>query len=168
MRATFALWIENWLADLGINVTTETTDLDSVADVALQPDSAEATRAWDMHVLGWGGADPAAPGLTLVALFHSRNGVEAGGLNATGYSSAGFDAAADAFVAANSTGEAAHHTAEMDRIISTDLPYVTLFRPPVIEAFDTRVEFPVESVMGGHGGLASAWPESVRITSTGP
>ena len=86
-----------------------------------------------------------------------------GGLNTTGYASVEFDTAADSFVAARSLGEAARWTREMERLIATDLPYVTLFRPAVIEAFDSRVEFPVDAIIGGHGDLPHVWPESVRI-----
>lgn len=163
VRATYALWIARWMRDLGITVETDLSHLDAVADMTLQPDSAETLLSWDLHVLGWGRPNLALPGLTLVALFHSRNGVETGGLNTTGYASVEFDTAADSFVAARSLGEAARWTREMERLIATDLPYLTLFRPAVIEAFDSRVEFPVDAIIGGHGDLPHVWPESVRI-----
>lgn len=163
VRATYALWVEQWMTDLGIPVTAETTDLESIAQTAVEPQTSEELLSWDLHVLGWGGPDPALPGLTLVALFHSSNGVEAGGLNTTGYSSPEFDAAAEAFLAARTIDEAATWTKEMDRIIARDLPYVTLYRPAVIEAFGSAVAFPVQAIMNGHGAVA-AWPESVRIS----
>lgn len=163
MRATFALWIARWLADLGVDVVTELTDLGTVADVAVSPLTAEAALSWDMHILGWGGADTALPGLTLVALFHSRNTVDVGGLNTTGYQNADFDAAADAFLAARTIDEAAAWTREMDRIIAEDLPYLTLFRPSLVEAYRSNVTFPVPSIMGGHASSSLGWPESVRI-----
>jgi ABC-type transport system substrate-binding protein len=164
VRATFALWIAQWMTDLGMSVTSQPSDLDSVVDVAVEPDSTDAILGWDLHVLGWGRPNLALPGLSLVALFHSRNGVESGGVNTTGYASAEFDAAADAFVAARSLEEAATWTKEMERIIATDLPYVTLYRPAVIEGFDAGVQFPVESIIGGHAAIPGAWPESVRIS----
>lgn len=163
LRATFALWIAQWMADLGLEVVTEFTDLNTVAEVAVSPLSSEAALSWDLHLLGWGGADPALPGLTLVALFHSRNTVEAGGLNTTGYQSADFDAAADAFLGSKTVDEAASWTREMERIIAEDLPYVTLFRPSLIEAYRSNVIFPVQSIMGGHASSSLGWPESVRI-----
>lgn len=164
VRATFALWIAQWMTDLGISVTNQPTDLDSVADVAVQPDSTEDLLAWDLHLLGWGRPNLALPGLSLVALFHSRNGVETGGLNTTGYASGEFDTAADSFTAARTIEEAATWTREMERIIATDLPYVTLYRPAVIEGFDSRVEFPVDQIIGGHAAIPGTWPESVRIS----
>lgn len=163
MRATLALWIAQWMTDLGMVVTTEIAGLDSASDAVLQPDSYDDSLSWDLHVLGWGSPDIALPGHTLVALFHSRNGVELGGLNTTGYAGAEFDAAADAFVAATTIEEAARWTREMERIVAEDLPYLTLYRAPVIEGFGSHVEFPVDAIMGGHGSIPYAWPESVRI-----
>ena len=163
IRATYALWIGQWIADLGVPVTTDPTDLESAARTILQPETVDDVLSWDLHVLGWGAPDPALPGLSLVALFHSSNRVESGGLNATGYSSAGFDAAAERFLVSRTMAEAARWTREMERIISHDLPYVTLYRPAIIEAFGSTVTFPVDAIMGGHGALSAAWPESVRI-----
>lgn len=163
VRATYALWIGQWIADLGVQVTTEPTDLDSAAGTILEPETSEDVLSWDLHVLGWGAPNPALPGLSLIALFHSSNRVEAGGLNATGYSSADFDAAVEGFLASRTMAEAARWTKEMERIISDDLPYVTLYRPAVIEAFGSAVIFPVDAIMGGHGALSASWPESVRI-----
>jgi peptide/nickel transport system substrate-binding protein len=163
MRATVALWVAKWMTDLGMVVDAEMSGFGSAVDSVLEPDSFEASLSWDLHVLGWGAPDIALPGHTLVALFHSRNGVEGGGLNATGYASSEFDAAADAFVAATSMEEAARLTKEMERIVAADLPYLTLFRAPVIEGYGSHVEFPVDAIMGGHGSIPLAWPESVRI-----
>lgn len=164
MRATLALWIGRWMTDLGMSVNTEIAGLDAASNAVLQPESFEDSLSWDLHVLGWGPPDTALPGHTLVALFHSRNGVDVGGLNTTGYSSAEFDAAADAFVSATSLDEASRWTREMERIIASDLPYLTLYRGPVIEGFSSRVEFPVDAIMGGHGLIPMAWPESVRLS----
>ncbi len=163
VRATYALWIGQWIADLGVPVTTEPTDLDSAAGTILEPETTEDVLSWDLHVLGWGAPNPALPGPSLIAFFHSSSRVEAGGLNATGYSSADFDAAAERFLASRTMAEAARLTREMERIVSEDLPYVTLYRPAVIEAFGSAVTFPVDAIMGGHGALPAAWPESVRI-----
>jgi peptide/nickel transport system substrate-binding protein len=163
MRATFALWIAHWMGHLGIDVVVDTTDLGSMMSTAVAPESAAAALAWDLKVSGWGRAQPGLPGLTLVALFHSRGGVEVGGLNTTGYLSSEFDAAADSFSAAITISEAARWTREMERIVAEDLPYVVLYRTSVTEAFSPVVRFPVEGVMGGHAATGRAWPESVRL-----
>jgi peptide/nickel transport system substrate-binding protein len=163
MRVTFALWIEQWLTDLGIDVTAEPTDFETIIDTVVSPDSTETALSWDLHVLGWGRPDVALPGLTLVALFHSRNGVEVGGQNTTAYASADFDAAADSFVQSTTVDEAMRWTKEMERIIADDLPYLPLFRGPVIEGFGSHVDFAVDAIMGGHASVPMAWPATVRI-----
>ena len=163
MRVTFALWIEQWMTDLGMDVTTEPTDFDSIIDTVVSPESPEIALSWDLHVLGWGRPEIAMPGLTLVALFHSRNGVEVGGLNTTAYASAEFDAAADSFVASTTVEEAARWTKEMERVIAEDLPYVPLFRGPVIEGYGSHVDFALDAIMGGHASVPMAWPATVRI-----
>lgn len=163
MRATFALWIAQWMSHLGMDVAVDTIDLQSMMETAVAPESAAAALAWDLKVSGWGRAQPSLPGLTLVALFHSRSGMEVGGLNTTGYSSSEFDDAADAFSAATTIEEAARWTREMERVVADDLPYVVLYRTLVSEAFLPGVRLPVGSVMGGHASTGMAWPESVRI-----
>ncbi|HEX6300637.1 MAG TPA: ABC transporter substrate-binding protein [Acidimicrobiia bacterium] len=163
MRVTFALWIEQWMTDLGMSVSTEPTDFETIIDTVVSPDSSEAATSWDLHVLGWGRPDVAMPGLTLVALFHSRNGVDVGGQNTTAYASPEFDAAADSFVASSTVEEAVRWTKEMERIVSEDLPYVPLFRDPVIEGFGSHVDFAVDAIMGGHGSVPTAWPATIRI-----
>ena len=163
MRVTFALWIEQWMADLGMSVSTEPTDFETIIDTVVSPDSSETATSWDLHVLGWGRPDVALPGLTLVALFHSRNGVDVGGSNTTAYASPEFDAAADSFVASSTVEEAVRWTKEMERIISEDLPYLPLFRAPVIEGFGSHVDFAVDAIMGGHGSVPTAWPATIRI-----
>jgi ABC-type transport system substrate-binding protein len=163
MRVTFAFWIEQWLTDLGIDVTTEPTDFETIIGTVVSPDSTETAASWDLHVLGWGRPDVALPGLTLVALFHSRNGVEVGGQNTTAYASADFDAAADSFVQSTTVDEAVRWTKEMERIIAEDLPYLPLFRSPVIEGYGSQVDFAVDAIMGGHASVPMAWPATIRI-----
>ena len=66
--------------------------------------------------------------------------------------------------AATTIEEAAELTKEMDAILARDLPYVVLFRTPIIEAYGANVQFPVESIMGGQQGFPNAWPNAVAVT----
>lgn len=167
-RATFGLWIEQWLNELGIPATTESDEFEDVVSTVFNPTTFAEAQAWDMYILGWAGANPALPGQLLVQLFHSRGDpVTGGGLNSTGFSDPDFDAAADAFLAAVTVEEAQKWTWEMERIVQQQLPYLVLFRLPVIEAYHTRVQFPVETIRGGHSGLPNAWPAAVRISGQG-
>lgn len=165
-RATFAVWIERWLNDLGVPAETEPAEFDSVVEAVFNPTTFEEASAWDLYILGWAGANPSLPGQFLVQLFHSSGDpMTAGGLNSTGFVDSEFDAAANAFLAAVTVEEAQKWTLEMERIVQQQLPYLVLFRLPVIEAFSDRVQFPVEVIRGGHSAFPNAWPASVRLSN---
>jgi ABC-type transport system substrate-binding protein len=118
-----------------------------------------------MFVLGWGGGDPSLPGSSTRAFFHSdQDAVTGGGFNVPGYNSEEFDGVANAFDAATTIEEAAELTQEMDAILARDLPYVVLFRTPIIEAFTANVQFPTQTIMGGQQGFPNAWPNAVDVT----
>lgn len=164
-RATFGLWIEHWLNDLGVPARTTPIEFDAVVSRVFNPASSQEAEAWDMYILGWAGADPSLPGQLMVQLFHSTgDAATTEGLNSTGFVDPEFDAAADAFLRAVTVDEAQKWTFEMERIIQERLPYVVLFRLPITEAFNRRVAFPVDTIRGGHSGFAKAWPGSVRIS----
>jgi len=52
----------------------------------------------------------------------------------------------------------------MEAILARDLPYVVLFRTPIIEAFNATTQFPVDTIMGGHSGFSNAWPNAVQVS----
>lgn len=162
-RATFSIYIENWMQELGVPVSAEPTDFNAITEIVLPPLTAESALEWDMYVLGWGGGDPSLPGTSAWSFFHSSQDAVAGGFNTPGYNSPEFDEVADAFNAATTLEEAAELTKEMDAILAQDLPYVVLFRTSLIEAFRSDVQFPVESMMGGQTGFPNAWPNAVVV-----
>lgn len=164
VRDTYAIWIEQWMHDIGIPAETEPTSVDTIVDAAFPPQTPESALGWDMYILGWGSSEPSLPGTALRAFFHSdQDTVRFGGFNTSGYSSERFDAVGDAFYAATTVEEAAELTKDMEAIVAQDLPYVVLFRARIFEAFRRNVQFPVESIMAGHAGFANAWPASVRV-----
>lgn len=163
-RATFSVWIETWMNDLGIPVVNEPTDFDAIVDAAFPPQTPDSALAWDMYILGWGAPDVSLPGASLRAFFHSdQDSVLRGGFNTPGYSSDEFDGVADAFDSAPTLEEAARLTKEMEAILARDLPYIVLFRTPLIEAHFDRVRFPVESIMGGQAGYPNGWPNAAML-----
>lgn len=164
LRSTYAIWIERWLRDLGVPVTTEMLGFDAIQDAVLPPQTRDSALLWDMVVLGWQGSDPSLPGSLLAALFHSaEDTLTAGGLNIGGYSNLSFDALADAFTTATNLNAAASLTRDMERIVAEDLPYVVLFRAAITEAYRSTVTFPVGSLMGGHQGYPNGWPHAVMV-----
>jgi ABC-type transport system substrate-binding protein len=166
-RATYASNVETWMQSLGIPVTAVETDFETIIGATFPPQTPETALMWDMFVLGWGASDPYLPGTSLRAFFHSdQDAVTRGGYNTPGYASEEFDSTANAFDAATTIEEAAQLTKEMDAIVARDLPYVVLFRTPIIEAHRSNVVFPVQSIMGGHQGYPNGWPSAVMITET--
>jgi peptide/nickel transport system substrate-binding protein len=164
-RATFSIYIESWMQEIGIPVTAEPTDFNAIIDATFPPQTPETALAWDMFVLGWGGGDPSLPGTSTRAFFHSdQDSVTGGGFNVPGYASEEFDTTANAFDAATTIEEASELTKEMDAILARDLPYVVLFRTPIIEAYGSNVQFPVEQIMGGQQGFPNAWPNAVGVS----
>ena len=164
-RATFAIWIEQWLNDLGVPAAADPTDFETIISAVFPPQTEETTTAWDMYLLGWSGADVSLPGTLLVQFFHSNHDAVRGrGRNTPGYRSDRFDAVADAFEAATDIETAAELTKEMDLILAEDLPYIVLFRTSIIEAYHRSVQFPAEVILGGHSGFPSVWPGAVLVS----
>ena len=162
--ATFSIWIEQWLNDLGVPAVADPTDLNAIVSAVFPPQTEETSTAWDMYMLGWRAADVSLPGTSQVAFFHSRNDAVTGGrLNTPGYKSDRFDAVADAFEAATDIETAAELTQEMDLILAEELPYVVLFRTQIIEVYRSNVQFPTEVIMGGHQGFPNGWPNAVQV-----
>ena len=163
-RATFSIWIELWLNDLGVPAAADQTDFEAIVSAVFPPQTEETTTAWDLYLLGWGGGDVSLPGTSQVTFFHSReDAVTGGGFNTPGYKSDRFDAAADAFETATDIETAAELTKEMDLILAEELPYVVLFRTSIIEAYNRSVQFPAEVILGGHSGFPNVWPSAVLV-----
>ena len=163
-RSTYSLWVAQWAQDLGIPLQASPSDINAIINAVFPPQTTESALGWDIYMLSWGGGDVSLPGTSQVDFFHSsEDAVTGGGLNAAGYISDEFDAAADAFERAITIEEAQKWTLEMDAILARDLPYVVLFRTLIVEAFQSNVQFPVDTIMGGHQGFPNAWPNAVVV-----
>ncbi len=140
LRATFALWIERWLNDVGIPVKSKLTGFNLIADKVFQQ------QEFDIWILGWS--------LTLYpdyleAFFHSRH-TELEGHNAGGYSNPEFDRLADQLLAETDVEAARQEVFEMQEFLADELPYVVLFTTPILETYRSdRVEFPYTENLGG-------------------
>jgi len=145
MRATAAIWIEQWANEIGIPVKAELTGFNNIADQVF----AQGEATWDMYILGWGLGNPAFPTF-FDAFFNSAQDTAAtGGFNTPGYTNADFDALIAAFNASQSVEEARDYAFEMQVMLSNDLPYITLFTTPLLEAYSSNVQFAFTDGLGG-------------------
>ena len=140
LRSTFAIWIERWLNEVGIPVRADLTGFNLIVDKVFD------RQDFDMWILGWR--------LTLYpdyleAFFHSRHsGLE--GHNPGGYDNPEFDRLADQLLAETDLEEARRQVFEMQAFLADDLPYVTLFDTPLVEAYRSdRIEYPYTNSLGG-------------------
>jgi len=140
LRATSGIWIEQWLKEAGIPVKANLTGFNVIVPRVFEE------QDFDMWILGWG--------LTiypdyLADFFHSNQAV-LGGLNAGGYSKPEFDAMADDFTSETDLNAARVKAFTLQEYLADDLPYVTLFATPIIEAYRTEtVNFAFTDVLDG-------------------
>lgn len=153
LRATFAIWIERWLNDVGIPARANLAGFNVIVDRLF---SATVAEDLDMWILGWAfGIFPDH----LQNFFHSRYAPEnqKGGNNWGGFADPEFDALADEFLEATTFSRAQDLARQMQALIATKLPYVTLFETATVDVFrPSKVEFPYTDVLGGieqAGGL---------------
>jgi ABC-type transport system substrate-binding protein len=147
MRATYSLWAQNYMNDLGIPVTANPTGFTTIVDQVFSTDP-----DWDIYILGWSlGVFPDY----LVSFFHSRNDSVAGGNNSPGYANPEFDALSDQFSASTDIEEAQDLAFQMQEIIARDAPYVVLFTNVQIDVYRSSLEFPFTDFLQGitDGGL---------------
>lgn len=148
MRATYSLWAQGFMLDLGIPVTANPTGFTTIVDQVFGPTD------WDMYILGWSlGTFPDYMG----AFFHSSSDSALGGFNTPGYSNAEFDALSDQFDAATDITVARDLSFEMQDILARDVPYVVLFTNVQYDVFRSSLEFPftdfLQGITDGGAGL---------------
>jgi ABC-type transport system substrate-binding protein len=140
LRATSAIWIEQWLREAGIPVKANLTGFNPIVDLVF------TQQNFDMWILGWG--------LTIYPdyvadFFHTKQAVKEG-QNAGGYSNAEFDKQADEFLAETDINKARDKAFKLQELIATEMPYVTLFSTPVLEVYrPDKVKFAYTDVLDG-------------------
>ncbi len=146
LRATFAIWIERWLNDIGIPARANLVGFNVLVDNLFSETVAEDL---DMWMLGWS--------LSLFPdyvenFFHSRHAPEneEGGYNWGGYANSEFDDLSFSLLSETSVEGAREKVFRMQEFLAEDLPYVPLFTIPKLDTYrSSRVEYPYTSVLGG-------------------
>ena len=142
LRSTFALFIEDWLNQVGIPVKANLTGFNVIVTRVFEQ------QDFDMWILGWSLGDPSFPDF-LYYFFHSQFS-NPGGQNAMGYSNPQFDRLAQEFIETTDIEQAHEIADQLQAMLATDLPYVVLFDSPILEAFRAdRLQFPYTDVLGG-------------------
>jgi ABC-type transport system substrate-binding protein len=144
LRATFGNYISGVAQEMGIDLVSIPTDFNKiVADVFTLDDENNYTSPFDMFILGYSLGNAAFP------TFHCSFFCTGGDSNNTQYSNEEFDAAADAFDAAQTTEEAYAAMWEMERLIARDKPHVPLFDTGILEFYNNRVTYPFTETLSG-------------------
>lgn len=147
LRATSGVYIEQWMRELGIPVTAELTNFNNIL-VAVND-----THDYDMYLLGW--SLSLSPDY-LCTFFNSGDGT-----SETFYKSDELGAKCAEMFAATDLETAKPIVFELQKILATDLPYITLFARPVRDAYSTSIEFPYTEVIGGVGPTFYGFPALV-------
>ncbi len=156
MRATTALFIQDWANAIGIPIKANLVDFNTIVSKVW-----EENFNYDIYMLGWG--------LSLypdyiVDFFHSKR-AGAGDFNTPGYMNPEFDKKADEFLAATDVKKARELAYELQEMLAEDVPYVVLFTAPIYEAYRTdEIEFPYTEVLDGIQNVL-AFPSTVKPVS---
>jgi len=144
LRATFGNYISGVAQEMGIDLVSIPTDFNKiVADVFALDDDDNYTSPFDMFILGYSLGNAAFP------TFHCSFFCTGGDSNNTQYSNPDYDAAAEAFNAAQTTEEAYAAMWEMERLIARDKPHVPLFDTGILEFYNNRVAYPFTDSLSG-------------------
>ncbi|MBI4297406.1 MAG: ABC transporter substrate-binding protein [Chloroflexi bacterium] len=139
LRATYAVWIEQWLREMGIPVRANLTGFNVIVPRVFEEQN------FDMWILGWG--------LTvfptyLENFFHSKHSV-LGDNNAGGYSNPEFDKLAEDLIAETDIDKAKEIAFKMQEFLAEDSPYVVLFTTQILEPVRQNVIFPFVTILDG-------------------
>jgi ABC-type transport system substrate-binding protein len=149
MRATAAIWIAQWMNEVGIPVKPNPTGFNTIIPLVFEPDPETGEIEFDWYILGWSLGNPALPTFH-ESFFGCANDAKEGGFNTPGYCSEELDAAAAALNASKTLDEARQYVHEMDNILAEEVPYVTLFTAPILEFYaEARVGYPFTETLDG-------------------
>jgi ABC-type transport system substrate-binding protein len=142
LRATTAVYLEQWLRQLGIPATAVYTPFNTIR-------ANENSGDFDIIMLGWGmGAFPSY----LCDFFAGATGVGDGSDNLS-YVSPALNQQCAAFYSASDLEAARKIAFEMQVTLATELPYITLFTNPIYDALSTSIMYPYTKVFDGLQGL---------------
>ena len=148
MRASFGIWIDRWLNEVGIPVKLNLTGFNTIVGSVF----GTGTPTYDMYILGWGLGNPAFPDF-MYAFFASSQDYPAG-FNTPGFKNEQFDQAMHNMMASWDPTVERKYAFQAQEILAEQLPYVVLFYSPMTEAYRSdHVVFPYVHVLDGLQGV---------------
>ena len=156
LRFTAATAIEGWLQQAGIPAIAEPREFgDIVEDVF-------GRQEFDMWVLGWGAG--IYPNFTFNTYSESQAGLD--GNNAGGWVNAEYEVLLADFLSETDVDKAREFALQMQDIIARELPVITLFTSPIVEAYRPDVlEFAYTEVLDGVQNLFSGTAGPLATTT---
>lgn len=149
LRATYSIWIETWLNQLGFEAEANPTDFNAIVDAVYTP-TAENTLDFDMFILGWSLGNPALPTYHSAFWYGPNDTLLNGGDNAPGFHNDAYDALVEQFLAAQTEEEAYDLMWQMEEILATEKPYILLFDTGILEFYrQANVDFPFTATLSG-------------------
>jgi peptide/nickel transport system substrate-binding protein len=149
LRATYSIWVETWLNQLGFQAEANPTDFNAIVDAVYTP-TAENTLDFDMFILGWSLGNPALPTYHADFWYGPNDTLLNGGNNAPGFHNEEYDALVEQFNAAQTEEEAYDIMWQMEEILAVEKPYILLFDTGILEFYRTaNVNFPFTQTLSG-------------------
>jgi len=149
LRATYSVWVETWLEQLGFEANATPTDFNAIVSAVYTADSNNELNC-DMFILGWSLGNPALP-THYEAFWSARNDTLLnGGNNSVGFNNPEFESLIDQFNATQDESEAYRLMWEMERILADEKPYVLLFDTGILEFYrQANVAYPFTETLYG-------------------
>lgn len=149
LRATYSVWIETWLNQLGFEAEANPTDFNAIVDRVYTPTDA-GELDFDMYILGWSLGSPALPTYHKSFWSSTSDAITAGGNNNTGFDNPEFEALVQEFDAATELDQAKSIMWEMERILAKEKPYILLFDTGILEFYrQASINYPFTSTLSG-------------------
>jgi ABC-type transport system substrate-binding protein len=149
LRATYSIWIETWLNQLGFQAEANPTDFNAIVDRVYTPTESNELD-FDMFILGWSLGNPALPTYHTAFWYGPNDTLLNGGDNAPGFHNDEYDALVEQFLAAQTEEEAYDIMWQMEEILAREKPYILLFDTGILEFYrQANIKFPFTDTLSG-------------------
>ena len=125
LRFSAATFAQRWMNEAGIPAVAVPTDFNEIVDRVF------TEQDFDMWVLGWG----LTPYPDHLVTFHTEANAGADGFNPGGWVNDEFEALSARFLAETDINAARDLVFQLQDIIARELPVITLFATPIVEAY---------------------------------